>query len=515
MTGGLLNIIAYGNQNIILNGNPNKTFFKSVYSKYTNFGLQKYRIDYKGYQNLQASQTSTFTFKIPRYAELLMDTFLVITIPDIWSSFYDNNYNTPYKFNWVKYLGTTMIESVVLSSSGSILQQFTGDYIKNSLERNLSQSKKEHFYKMIGHEKSIYSPQEYYGNNGYYPNVINNNSQPSIRGRKLYIPLPFWFSNSSKSAFPLTCLQYDELEIKITLKPIKNLFTILKYNSVDYSRISPNFINRNQQIFNFIQQQTDNMDQNLVDWKTDIHLISTYAFLSEEEIKVFTKNEQLYLIKEVYQENYLNIIGNKRIKINTNHLVSNWFWFLRRSDVGERNEWNNYSNWEYEDIPNVLPISNNMNNEIVVGLPQLSNVNNLRSILQKVSINIDGKYRESEFDAEVYNYIEKYNRCNGVSDDGLYSYSFSINTDPFELQPSGAMNLNRFKNIFIDILTITPEKNPDANVISQCDSEGNIIGVIDVDPNKLFKYSYDFILFEERFNIVKIMSGTVGLIYSR
>ena len=58
-----------------------------------------------------------------------------------------------------KYLGTTMIESVVLSSSGSILQQFTGDYIKNSLERNLSQSKKEHFYKMIGHEKSIYSPQ--------------------------------------------------------------------------------------------------------------------------------------------------------------------------------------------------------------------------------------------------------------------------------------------------------------------------------------------------------------------
>ena len=88
-------------KNIILNGNPNKTFFKSVYSKYTNFGLQKYRIDYKGYQNLQTSQTSTFTFKIPRYAELLMDTFLVITIPDIWSGFYDNDYNTPYKFNWV------------------------------------------------------------------------------------------------------------------------------------------------------------------------------------------------------------------------------------------------------------------------------------------------------------------------------------------------------------------------------------------------------------------------------
>ena len=48
MPGGLLNIVAYGNQNIILNGNPSKTFYKCVYAKYTNFGLQKFRIDYSG-----------------------------------------------------------------------------------------------------------------------------------------------------------------------------------------------------------------------------------------------------------------------------------------------------------------------------------------------------------------------------------------------------------------------------------------------------------------------------------
>ena len=42
MPGGLLNIIAFGNSNIILNGNPTKTFFKTVYAKYTNFGMQKF-----------------------------------------------------------------------------------------------------------------------------------------------------------------------------------------------------------------------------------------------------------------------------------------------------------------------------------------------------------------------------------------------------------------------------------------------------------------------------------------
>ena len=34
MAGGLLNLIAVGNQNIILNGNPTKSFFKTKYAKY-------------------------------------------------------------------------------------------------------------------------------------------------------------------------------------------------------------------------------------------------------------------------------------------------------------------------------------------------------------------------------------------------------------------------------------------------------------------------------------------------
>jgi hypothetical protein len=53
MPGGLLNLVSEGNNNIILNGNPTKTFFKTTYSKYTNFGLQKFRIDYEGSTTLK------------------------------------------------------------------------------------------------------------------------------------------------------------------------------------------------------------------------------------------------------------------------------------------------------------------------------------------------------------------------------------------------------------------------------------------------------------------------------
>ena len=69
MAGGLLNLVAQGNTNIILNGNPSKSFFKSTYKKFTNYGLQKFRIDYEGTPQLNLTADSTFTFKIRRYAD--------------------------------------------------------------------------------------------------------------------------------------------------------------------------------------------------------------------------------------------------------------------------------------------------------------------------------------------------------------------------------------------------------------------------------------------------------------
>ena len=85
MPGGLLNLVSYGNQNIMINGNPTKTMFKTTYAKHTNFGLQKFRIDYEGSKTLNMTTSSHFDFKVPRYAELLMDTYLVVQLPHIWS----------------------------------------------------------------------------------------------------------------------------------------------------------------------------------------------------------------------------------------------------------------------------------------------------------------------------------------------------------------------------------------------------------------------------------------------
>ena len=88
MTGGLMNLVAYGSENLLFNGNPKKTFFKATYQKYTNFGLQRFRIDFEGTKTLNEKTNTTLEFKIPRYAEMLYDTYFVITLPNIYSPFY-------------------------------------------------------------------------------------------------------------------------------------------------------------------------------------------------------------------------------------------------------------------------------------------------------------------------------------------------------------------------------------------------------------------------------------------
>lgn len=510
MTGGLLNLVANGNQNLILNGNPTKTFFKCAYLKYTNFGMQKYRIDFIGERQLQLNELSKFSFKIPRYSELLLDAYLVIRLPDIWSSFFSDN--NPYEFKWIKHIGSLIIENVSLHCGGQILQQFSGEYLKNKFERNDNENKIKKFYKMSGHTEELNDPEKIY--NGFYPNVKVNSSQipePSIKGRNLYIPLPFWFSNTSKNAFPLVCLQYSDLYIDVSLKPIHELFTVLDITQNNPERVKPNLSDDRFQLYRFLQppNSSNEYDNKPTNWNSDVHLVGTYVFLSEEEALVFAKNEQKYLFLDVKETLHKNIVGTQRIKIESSNLTSNFFWFFRRDDSYKRNEWTNYSNWKYENVPNVSLIDYN-NYKIT----QYPDINNSKKILERVSFNFDGTFREQEMSSDIYSYIENYSRCNGSPNDLLYTYSFGINTS-YEIQPSGAINLGMFKEIYLDIQTIIPNIDETQDVATICDEDGQIIGTIDIDPNKLYTYSFDMKLFEEKYNVLRFISGNVSLIYSR
>ena len=560
MPGGLLNLIALGNQNIILNGNPKKTFFKFVYSKYTNFGLQKFRLDFVGLRTLNMTDKTQLTFKVPRYGDLLMDTYLALTLPHIWSPIYPpqttNDVWVPYEFKWIKDLGSRMIKEITVSAGGSVLQRISGDYLTAMIERDFSETKKHLHDNMSGNTSQFNDPGNYVNRTNVYPNAYYNTSpggaEPSIRGKTIYIPINVWFTMTSKQAFPLIAMQYNELVIDITLRPVTELYIIrdVRDKLNNYPYIQPNPNQDYQQFHNFIQTPPNvelNYSDKRTNWNADMHLISTYGFLSKDENRVFAKESHEYLIKEVYEHVYHNVVGSQKINTDSLGLVNSWMWYFQRSDVNMRNEWSNYTNWPYDYIPQDIFIPINTHPQIsnralstttVTGLtgpisvysnPNNSATNlfisgeyfveNQKSIMTTFGIVLDGKYRENVFEAGVFEYVEKYVRTSGNAKEGLYCYNFCINTSPFDLQPSGAMNMSKFSKVELEFTTYTPPLDPNSVTYQICIPPNGLTPSIPIGVNKpswrIFDYTYDMHLFEERYNIVKFISGNCSLMYSR
>jgi hypothetical protein len=100
--------------------------------------------------------------------------------------------------------------------------------------------------------------------------------------------------------------------------------------------------------------ETDVYLDKRTDWNADVHLLSTYCFLSAEESRVFASQEQKYLLKAAYEWDYKNITGTHRVELqNTMGMVATWMFLYQRSDINLRNQWSNYTNWPYT---NVIPV---------------------------------------------------------------------------------------------------------------------------------------------------------------
>jgi len=631
MAGGLLNLIAVGNQNVIIHGDPQKTFFKVTYAKHTNFGLQKFRIDYDGYKTLNATNETKYTFKVPRYGDLLMDTFFVVKMPTIWSPIVldrpvvavaattttakvdASKELFSYEFKWIKDLGAQMIKEVTITIGGQVIQRFSGDYIRCMVERDYSHDQKELFNKMTGNVPAMHSPEQMYADKHFqypsYPNTVykvdSKNDHiiptPSIDGRYLYIPLNAFWCLNSKMSLPLLGLEYSEVKIEIVIRPLKELYTIINTeqkmdgtyvdNQVEevetaiftgvksnkYVRAAPDYTNNDEQLRIFLYP-TDRTHKELIhevnfdttaakkwnfladgtgewtpaqqsswnakreDWNCDVHLISTYAFLSEDESDVFVNSTQEYLFKDVKEHKFLGVHGAKQVELETSALVSGWMYHLQRDDVKKRNEWSNYTNGTYNSsvdkirylTASEIGYGNNTGNNTGINKwnggifskqpditavfyerPMVTNSFNTKAtttILNDMGIIFDGKYRENIFDSGIYSYLEILKSVGGPSVDGLFCYNFSLNTSPFEVQPSGAINLSKFNKIEFEFTTIEPELNQSFNVQAVC-APGGITGILE--KGTLFNYSYDLTVYEERYNIIEFKNGMVSLKFTR
>ncbi len=335
------------------------------------------------------------------------------------------------------------------------------------------------------------------------------------------------------------------------MRPVRELFVTrdIKHpasNPTEVAQapfIQPNFNEQEYQFYRFLQPPpspdiatADVYADKRTDWNADVHLISTYCFLSAEESRVFASQEQKYLLKEAYEWDFKNITGVHRVELqNTMGMVATWMFLFQRSDINLRNQWSNYTNWKYMNvIPDDVtpaPVSGafpNPCNQSHIGpgvepdgtlsglyVTQDYNVENQREILQQLGILLNGSYRENMLESGVYNYVEKYIRTAGSAPFGLYIYNFGLDATLDTYQPSGAINMSKFSTIELEFNTYPPPLDPSANYYTICDPEtGRPIGV-NKPEWRIYDYNYDLTVLEERYNVITFIGGNCALMYAR
>ena len=98
MGGGLMQLVAYGAQDVYLTGNPQITFFKVVYRRHTNFSVECIEQTFNG----TADFGRTVTCNISRNGDLVTKMYLKVEL-EATSSGAD--------YSFVENLGHTLVES--------------------------------------------------------------------------------------------------------------------------------------------------------------------------------------------------------------------------------------------------------------------------------------------------------------------------------------------------------------------------------------------------------------------
>ena len=455
MTGGLLQLKAYGSENIYLNANPQISFFRSIYRRHTNFSMENFEINYVGTPNITEDTNTTLTFNIARHGDLLGPIFLVIRLPTVYSSEGD-------KFQWIKNLGANIINSVTLFIAGQRICFIHGETINNYYRLQKDYAANLNYNELIGHSSTFYNPTMINPKTGTKTYRFSSYN-PSIIGVNLYIPIPLYFTNNSGLYLPLIALQRAEIQIVVELKKICELYTIVeKRKTVNLynKRIKPNPLDSSQSIKNFIKEKS-------LKQAFHIHLDCQYIFLDNDERTQFADLPHEYLIEQIQYRRFFGITNHNIFELGFFHPTKEIRFYLRKTDNGvDFNQWSNYGNNDNygEKYMEGLLNSAEYRSEMTLNYIRTQMSQNLvmasLNILNDAKFLMNGQDRTNNLPYRYWNILQPFQYHLGSTvypfeeNDFFNVFSFSLEPDNF--QPSGSCNLTNLKSFQLEINTVEP-----------------------------------------------------------
>jgi len=516
--GGLYALVAYGSQNVILSSNPQMTYFYKVFKRYSHFAMENITVPLEGPNELSFDTTVKLRAKIPRYGDLMSELIFSFTVPDIYSKFMTPkpppNRTSQWEFQWVRYIGAAIINNVAFFVGGQKIQEFDGSYI---LSRALLDKDQDAFLKwknLVGDTPEMVNPSQgaYAGGSTHqgYPSVINNPTlssaqqlnRPSIVGRDIHVPIPFWFTENPAQSLPLIGLQYHECEVQLTLNPISQLYTILdasgfRVNS-EFATVGPaaniyqntptyaSYSDVSGQIRAFYTDIGVNAPA-LNGWpQLNPRLQNTFIYLPKEEQQVFATRPLSYLISQVTAYPFPGLYTRQILDLQTHNPLTRLIFIQRRSDAANRNDFANFTNWAnypyapFAPTPGILSVNQQANTSgLFLNAAQ-------QDMIRGIRVLCDGNEIQEMKHTDFFSRYSAYKYAIGIGQDGLPIYSFQLGQSP--TQPSGSVNASRIRNFQIEV---------------------------DVYPLPLnTTYTYDVNIYVENINFFEVVSGMGGLKYS-
>lgn len=525
MAGGLMQLVAYGAQDLYLTGNPQITFFKTIYRRHTNFSMEYIPQYYRVLPTFSTTQSNTLTVKIDRNADLLHDCYVLIDIPSIYSTKEEN-------FQWVENLGQNFIASAEITVNGALIDKQYSQWLNIWAQLTVTRSKRKAYDEITGNTWDMRYPDKYFGN--YSPST-----RPTISGRRLYVPLFFWFCVNPGLSIPLISLQYTEIYVNIEFRPLNELFTmwyglspdtLYEFGKTGTSPTTglPEF---DRQLFQAIEDAglPATSASTLVNdleaqgfgplnyfwkfvngtqapnglWTQNSYLYCNYIFLDEDERRRFAQVSHEYLITQVQRQQFTGIDGEQVVELKISQPVKEIIFSTQRTDVYTVNQWNNYTNCLYfKSLYDVSFVKNAFNfrqerqffeNDIDPCLPDVEQQferNNRYDIDEKNiffsgKLILNGNDRFDERDSVFWNYLESYKYHTNSPDTGIYIYSFGL--IPEDFQPSGTCNFSR---------------------INRAQLQMSLRQVVNTEIN------YDINLYALNINVFRIMGGIGSTVFS-
>ena len=406
MGGGLIQLIAYGAQDIYLTGNPQTTYFKTVYHRHTNFSMESIQQTFIGDITTNESKVSSV---LSRDGDLISGLWLDVLM-DTQGAGIDSTNNNSDDTNWTINTGHAYIKECEIKIGEQLIDKHSDKWLD------------------IWNTLTDKNEEEYIGLNKNQKSYFLNSGPLSNKDIQLYIPLKFWFCRNIGLSLPLIALQYHDVQLNFILRNVNTL----------------------------INSDNNNTSLTPITNPPKVKLWADYIYLDTDERRRFAMTSHEYLIEQIQVNEFRGNDEQINIDLNFSHPVKELIWINQDSNVSKEIEFPGNNNIKSDDnkslIDNSVILNNhndyfcymtadtNMtsyNKEYIHG--QFSNES-----FSNMTFKLNGHDRFKKRKASYFRLCQPLQANHRIPDKHIYCYSFSLN--PEDHQPSGTCNFSRINS---------------------------------------------------------------------